>query len=390
MNTIPYSCQEISEDDITAVQHVLRSPYLTQGPEVIVFEEELKNKFQVEHAICCSSGTAALHLAYSGLGINEKSIGFVPAVTFSATANAFRYQGADVVFCDINPETGIIDLNSLESQLGKFRNLSEGTCAITPVSLAGKVAPLIEARKLADSFGCSLIEDASHSAGAFGESKGNINTTSISSPCLNASCVSFHPVKHICAGEGGVVLTNCKKIAEKATQLRSHGIIRPFPNEHPTSWYYEQIDLGWNYRLSEIHAALGRSQLKQLDAGLSARKHIALRYHNSFSESPFRETFTTPNLEDGHAWHLYVIRFLQKGIRDRAHRYLKSKGVMTQIHYIPLYRHPYYQKIAGDLSLPGAEKYFQSCLSIPMFPSLSEEQQNRVIDSLESFIKNET
>lgn len=390
MNTIPYSCQDISEGDITAVQHVLKSPYLTQGPEVNFFEDELKDRFQVEHAICCSSGTAALHLAYSSIGINEKSIGFVPAVTFSATANAFRYQGGDVVFCDIHPETGIIDLNSLEAQLAKYRNLSEGTCAITPVSLAGKVAPLIEARKLADSFGCSLIEDASHSAGAHEGYGTSIDTTSISSPCLDASCMSFHPVKHICAGEGGVILTNCKKIAEKATQLRSHGIIRPFPNEHPTPWHYEQIDLGWNYRLSDIHAALGRSQLKKLDARLRARKHIALRYNNSFLESPFREIFSAPNLEDGHAWHLYVIRFLQKGVRDRAHKYLKSKGVMTQVHYIPLYKHPYYQKIAGDLSLPGAEKYYQSCLSIPMFPSLSEEQQSKVIDSLESFIKSET
>ena len=389
METIPYSRQEITEDDINSVGRVLHSPYLTQGPEVKIFEEELACRFKVNHAVCCSSGTAALHLACATLGINDQSVGFVPAVTFAATANAFRYLGAQVVFCDIIPETGIIDLNSLREQLIKFRSMSKGICAITPVSLAGKVAPLAEAKKLANSFECRLIEDASHSAGAY-KKNGDSFSTSISSPHLDAACLSFHPVKHICAGEGGVILTNDEKISHKATQLRSHGITRPFSSDHPTPWYYEQNELGWNYRLSDIHAALGRSQLKRLDIGLKARKKLAAYYNQRFSESPFCETFSVSPIEDGHAWHLYVIRFIAEGVRDRAHKYLKSRGVMTQVHYTPLYKHPYYEKITGGLSLPGAEKYFQSCLSIPMFPSLTKEQQNRVVDYLESFIKSET
>jgi dTDP-4-amino-4,6-dideoxygalactose transaminase len=389
MDVIPYSSQEITEGDINAVTNVLRSKYLTQGPEVEIFENELKQRFGVNYAVCCSSGTAAIHLSYAAMGVDNQSIGFVPAVTFSATSNAFRYLGAQVVFCDIIPETGIIDLNSLREQLMKFRSMRRGVSAITPVSLAGKVAPLAEAKQLANSFECRLIEDASHSAGAY-KKNGDSLTTSISSPVLDAACLSFHPVKHICAGEGGVVLTNDEKISHKAMKLRSHGITRPFSSDHPTPWYYEQNELGWNYRLSDIHAALGRSQLKRLDIGLKARRKLAAYYNQRFAESPFCETFSVPPIEDGHAWHLYIIRFIAEGVRDRAHKYLKSRGVMTQVHYTPLYKHPYYQKITGGLSLPGAEKYFQSCLSIPMFPSLTEEQQKRIIECLESFIKSET
>jgi dTDP-4-amino-4,6-dideoxygalactose transaminase len=388
MDAIPYSSQEITEGDINAVTNVLRSKYLTQGPEVQIFENELKQRFGVSYAVCCSSGTAAIHLSYAAMGVDNQSIGFVPAVTFSATANAFRYQGAKVAFCDINPETGIIDLNSLEEQLVKFRAKSKSRCVISPVSFAGKVAPLLEAKKLANSYNCLLFEDASHSAGAY-ENHGDPSTSSISSPHLDAACLSFHPVKHICAGEGGAVLTNNAKISCRATQLRTHGITRPFSNDHPTPWYYEQNDLGWNYRMSDIHAALGRSQLNRLDGSLESRKKLASNYNNAFSESPFSETFSVPKLEDGHSWHLYVIRFIKEGIRDKAHKYLMSKGVMTQIHYTPLYKHPYYRRITGDLSLPGAEKYFQSCLSIPMYPSLTAGQQNRVIDAMESFIKSE-
>ena len=387
MDTIPYSRQQITEDDITAVHNVLRSSYLTQGPEVELFEQKLQNRFKVNHAICCSSGTAALHLAYAGLGLNDQSYGFVPAVTFSATANAYRYLGAKVIFCDINPDTGIIDLNSLEEQLVKFRKKCKNLSAITPVSLAGKVAPINEIGKLADRFECKLVEDASHSAGAFKCENFDHNESSLSCSKLDAACMSFHPVKHICAGEGGVVLTNNKKTAEKVNHLRSHGITRPFNDDHDSPWYYEQSSLGWNYRLSDIHAALGRSQLNRLDEGLTKRRKIALNYTNIFSKSPFCDVFKIPSFENGHAWHLYVISFIEKGVRDRAYKYLKAKGVMTQIHYIPLYKHPYYQKITGSLHLPGAERYFQSCLSIPMFPSLSEEQQNHVIDSLSSFIK---
>ncbi len=388
MEIIPYSRQEVTEDDINSVDRVLRSQFLTQGPEVNAFEDELCRKFKVDHAVCCSSGTASLHLAYTSLNINDRSIGFVPAVTFAATANAFRYLGAQVIFCDVVPESGIIDLNSLEEQLIKFRGKSKGECLITPVSLAGKVAPLTATNSVARSFECRLVEDASHSPGAFSKD-GDPSFESISSDHLDAACLSFHPVKHICAGEGGVVLTNNDEVKKKAMLLRSHGINRPFTSDHPTPWHYEQNDLGWNYRMSDLHAALGRSQLKRLDESLESRKKLASNYNNAFSESHFSETFSVPKLEDGHSWHLYVIRFLKEGIRDKAHKYLKSKGVMTQIHYTPLYKHPYYQRITGNLSLPGAEKYFQSCLSIPMYPSLTAGQQNRVIDEMESFIKSE-
>ena len=282
MDLIPYSRQEISEQDIAEVGRVLRSSFLTQGPEVELFERALIDRFQVNFAICCSSGTAALHLAYAALGVKQESFGFVPAVTFSATANAFRYLGAQVIFCDIDPETGIIDLNSLEKQLVKFRKKSDAICAISPVSFAGKVAPLEECRKLADTFGCSLVEDASHSAGAYGIESHGHDDKSITSKSLDASCMSFHPVKHICAGEGGVVLTNNEDIAWKANRLRTHGIVRPHGDDHPTPWLYEQSELGWNYRLSDLHSVLGRSQLSRLDKSIAKRKKIALNYTSIF------------------------------------------------------------------------------------------------------------
>ena len=389
MDLIPYSRQEISEQDITEVGRVLQSSFLTQGPEVELFERALTDRFQVDFAICCSSGTAALHLAYAAIGVKQESFGFVPAVTFSATANAFRYLRAQVIFCDIDPETGIIDLNSLEKQLVKFRKKSDAICAISPVSFAGKVAPLEECRKLADTFGCSLVEDASHSAGAYGIGSHDHDDKSITSKSLDASCMSFHPVKHICAGEGGAVLTNNEDIARKANRLRTHGIVRPHGDDHPTPWLYEQSELGWNYRLSDLHSVLGRSQLSRLDESIAKRKKLALNYTSIFSQEPFRNTFSIPEFENGHAWHLYIIRFIAKGMRDRAYKFLRSRGVMSQIHYIPLYKHPYYQHITGGLTLPGAEKYFDSCLSIPIFPSMREDQQDRVIDSLKLFIESE-
>jgi dTDP-4-amino-4,6-dideoxygalactose transaminase len=390
MDPIPYSRQEISELDIAAVGRVLQSSFLTQGPEVELFEHALKDKFQVNFAVCCSSGTAALHLAYAAIGINEQSIGFVPAVTFSATANAFRYLGAQVIFCDIDPETGIIDLNSLEEQLVKFRKKSDAICAISPVSFAGKVAPLEECRKLADAFGCSLVEDASHSAGAYNCESHDLLGKSITSKSLDAACMSFHPVKHICAGEGGAVLTNQEDIARKANLLRAHGIVRPHGDDHPTPWLYEQSELGWNYRLSDLHSALGRSQLSRLDESIAKRKKLAFNYTSIFSQEPFRNTFSIPEFEIGHAWHLYIIRFFAKGMRNLAYKFLKSRGVMSQIHYIPLYKHPYYQNITGGLTLPGTEKYFDSCLSIPIFPSMNDDQQNYIIECMKAFIHSET
>lgn len=385
MDLIPYSCQSISEDDVESVAQVLRSSYLTQGPELELFERALTTQFNLGHAVCCSSGTAALHLAYAAAGISANSMGFVPAVTFSATANAFRYLGARVIFCDIDPKTGLIDPASLGECLDTFRPDTRAVHAIAPVSFAGKVAPLAACRELAKLHRCKVIEDASHSPGAFRRNGAKDDEASISSPHCDASCLSFHPVKHICAGEGGALLTNDSAIADKAKKLRSHGITRPFSKNDAMPWYYQQDELGWNYRMTDLQAALGRSQLQKIEHSLLRRREIARKYHQAFSKEPFISHFHVPEPDEGHAWHLYIIRFINQGARDLAYKFLKERGVGSQVHYIPLYRHPYYKNLIGEIHLPGAEAYFQSCLSIPMFPQLSEKQLGLVIEALYEF-----
>ena len=382
MSQIPYSKQNLTEEDLNSVLEVLQSNFITQGPQIGLFEAALAQRFKVEQAVACSSGTAALHLSYASLGVTEESIGIVPAVTFSATANAFRYLGAKVIFCDVNPTDGIIDLNSLSQILEDLpKEQLQKPNFVSPVSFAGKVAPLRECSDLCEPFGIKLVEDASHSPGGWNE-----DGTSGACQWTQSACLSFHPVKHICAGEGGAVLTNSSPIADRCRSLRSHGIIRPFDEDHPTPWQYEQVDLGWNYRMTDLQASLGKSQLSQLDQSLKARKSIAKRYDDLFSLAPFSDHIERPTLSDGHAWHLYIIRFKEKGLRDKAHKFLKKSGILTQIHYIPLYRHPYFEKLVGKLSLAGAEKYFAGCLSIPLFPTLEESEQDQVVSELASFL----
>jgi len=387
MDVIPYSRQSINEEDISLLTKTMTSDFLTQGPRIPEFERALEGYFGVQHAIVCSSGTAALHLAYASAGINSNSVGIVPAITFAATANALRYQGADVRFCDVDPATGLISIESLEECLSQVsEEQKEKNNLITPVSFAGAVAPLAKCAKLASQHNFILIEDASHSPGASTRDAEGEKISSANGQYALASTLSFHPVKHICAGEGGAVLTNDQKLAEKAGQLRSHGINRPFNENDEMPWYYEQENLGWNYRLTDLQATLGLSQLSRLDHFLTKRRHLAQRYEDLLKESPFKEHIDRPHYEDGHAWHLYVIRFKDKDLRNLAYKFFKSKNILTQVHYIPVYKHPYYQKQLEGFQLPGAEKFFQSCLSIPMYADLNEAEQDRVLETLRLFL----
>ena len=379
---IPYSKQSVSKDDIDAVNQVLRSNFLTQGPKIEEFEFALAEYFGSDSAICCSSGSSALHLAYAGLGAESSSIAIVPAVTFSATANAFKYLGSKVIFCDIDSETGILSLEHLEEILSELNHLTDNQRGfITPVSFAGMVAPLQRCREISKKYGFHLIEDASHSFGATNEKADRSGDCKL----VDASCLSFHPVKHICCGEGGAILTNSSELNSIAKRMRSHGIHRPHGDDHATPWYYEQVELGWNYRMTDMQAALGISQLKRVDQMISMRRKIALKYDDVFQETEFQESFSRPTYEVGHSWHLYIIRFHKKGIRDEAHKFLKNRGIRTQVHYVPLYKHPYYEKENGKIQLPGAEQYFEGCLSIPIFPDLKEEEQERIITELRNF-----
>jgi len=388
MGLIPYSKQSISEEDISAIEQVMRSDFLTQGPKTADFENALASFFGVEHAVVCSNGTAALHLAYAALGIGPGSMGIVPAITFSATANALKYQDAEIIFCDVEPETGLIDIHSLERCLNEVSDeQKEQANLIAPVSFAGSVAPLEECRGLADEHGFSMIEDASHSPGAWKKGSSGKTIRSACGDWVDASSLSFHPVKHICCGEGGAILTNCERLASSARKLRSHGIHRPHDDSHPMPWLYEQDELGWNYRLTDLQSALGISQLNKLEESLAKRRKLASRYHQILQEKPFSEHFDLPLLDEGNAWHLFVIRFKEPGERDHAHKFLKNLKIMTQVHYVPLHRHPYFKKQVGELRLPGAEKFFEGCLSIPLYPQLSEDEQDRVMESLALFIR---
>ena len=270
--------------------------------------------------------------------------------------------------------------NSLEKKLG-----INFTCYTAAIESKVPSQDLVYSREISKKYGFHLIEDASHSFGARNDQADRSGDCRL----VDASCVSFHPVKHICCGEGGAIMTNSGELNRIAKRMRSHGIRRPHDDDHSLPWYYEQVELGWNYRMTDIQAALGISQLKRVDQLISMRRKIALRYDDVFQETEFQESFSRPIYEVGHSWHLYIIRFHKKGIRDEAHKFLKERGILTQVHYVPLYKHPYYEKENGKIQLPGAEQYFEGCLSIPIFPDLKEEEQEKIITELRNFIQKE-
>lgn len=382
---IPYSKQNITKEDEDVLRKALFHPFLTQGPKIGEFEKSLSQKHKCADAVACSSGSAALHLAYAGCGIDEDGIGIVPAITFASTANGFKHLGARVLFCDVDPTTGIIDLNSLETTLKKANSERvSGQGVIAPVSFAGQVAPLRQCYELAKEFDFKIVEDASHSPLAIGQDADE-GVRSCSCEWTDYATLSFHPVKHLCSGEGGAVLCKTKDHAVQPRKLRSHGIIRDVDPEGNQPWKYYQTDLGWNYRLTDLQAALGLSQLKRLEREIEKRKGLASIYNQELKAEPFSDIFELPSFHSGHVWHLYVLRFKRSEWRDNAYHFLKKKGILTQVHYIPVYHHPYFGGLSGNEKLPGAEQFFSSCLSIPLFPTMTGTDQNQVIDNLQEY-----
>jgi len=379
-SVIPYSCQTIDDSDIESVINVLKSNFLTQGPACAQFEEALKTVTGAEHAIAVSNGTAALHLACLAMGADSNFVGITSPITFAASANCLLYAGSEVVFCDVDPINGLMALTSLADPVARI----DSRGAITPVNINGKCCELPEINKIALEKGWQVLEDAAHSlGGSYADTTGK-RYQSGSCSHSTASILSFHPVKHICTGEGGAVLTNDKSVAEHIRLLRSHGIHRPGLPEQP-AWFYEQIELGWNYRLTEMQAALGVSQLKRLPQFITRRRQIAQRYYEELNKAPFDHVFSLPVDDPGHVYHLFAIQCKASTVRDDLHRFLKEKNIMTQIHYIPVYKHPYYERRFGKIRLPGAEAYFKGCLSIPIYPKMTEADQDRVIAALTTF-----
>ncbi|SEW03545.1 UDP-4-amino-4,6-dideoxy-N-acetyl-beta-L-altrosamine transaminase [Chitinophaga arvensicola] len=400
MNVIPYGRQDITQEDIDAVVSVLKSDYLTQGPNIKEFEDAFASYIGAKYAVAVSNGTAALHLAAMAVDVQPGDKVITTPITFAASANCIKYCGGDVVFADIDPDTFLLDIDKVRVLL---ETSPKGTYkGIVPVDFAGYPANMEAFRKLADEYNLWIIEDACHAPGAwFTDTKG------VKQNCGNGvysdlAIYSFHPVKHIAAGEGGMITTNNEELYKKLLALRTHGITKT-PTEfiNPLSvaagvtgleegtfpgWYMEMQSLGYNYRLTDFQAALGLSQLKRADAGLKRRLEIAKTYDEAFIDNS-KIKVQGLQLEAGdfeHAYHLYIIK-----VADRLglYNYLRTKNIFAQVHYFPTHLMPYYQQFGwkqGDF--PMAEAYYSECLSLPMYPTLDHAQQQFVIDQINEFL----
>ncbi len=376
MKAIPYGRQNITQEDLDAVCTVLQSDYLTQGPAIAEFEQAFAKYIGAQYAVAISNGTAALHLCAMALDVNEQSRVLTTPITFSASANCVRYCGGEVDFVDIDPNTALMDLDKLEAKLAsKPKGYYQG---IIPVDFAGLPVNLERARQIADQYGLWIIEDACHApGGAFTDSKGQAQRCG-NGQFADLAIFSFHPVKHIASGEGGMITTNNKALYDKLIMLRTHGITKD-PNlmhENHGGWYMEMQTLGYNYRLTDFQAALGTSQLKRADEGMARRHAIAKRYDEAFAQHGIKTLQVGTN--QFHAYHLYIILHPE---RKALYDYLRTKNIFAQVHYIPVHTMPYYQGLGfkkGDF--PMAEAYYDQCLSLPMYPTLTDEEQAYVID----------
>ncbi len=381
MKKIPYGRQNITDEDIEAVVNVLKSDFLTQGPSIKLFEDAFAKYVGAKYAIAVSNGTAALHLCTLALGVKPGDKVITTPITFVASANCVRYCGGEVIFADINPDTYLLDINKVRKLLEN--DVKKEIKGIIPVNFAGRVVNLEAFKSLADEFDCWIIEDACHSPGGYLISNADKKILSGSGKCSDLSIFSFHPVKHIAAGEGGMITTNDELLYRKILNLRTHGIQQDSNKkiENHGVWYYEMQELGYNYRLTDFQAALGISQLNRADFGLERRIDIAKKYENAFRNSSYIKNQS--GVVDGHAYHLYVIEVDR---RSELVNYLREKNIFVQIHYIPAHTMPYYQQFGwknGDL--PFAEKYYSRCLSLPMYPTLTNEEQEFVIDQIRNF-----
>ena len=381
---IPYGHQYISDDDIRAVVETLKSDYLTQGPKIREFEEKFASYVGAKYAVAVTNATAGLHLSAKVLGVKEGSKVIVPPITFASSANCIRFCGGDVEFCDIDPDSFLIDLEALRKML---EVAPKGTYSgIVPVDFAGYPVNMEELRRIADEYGLWIIEDACHAPGGyFTDSKGERQLCG-NGRYSDLSVFSFHPVKHIATGEGGMVMTNDEKLYRALCLYRSHGITKdPSVMEKcDGGWYYEMVDLGFNYRITDFQAALGISQLERADAGLARRREIARRYDEAFAGTPVITPLVAPGY--GHAYHLYVIRVEdRKGLYD----YLRENRIFAQVHYVPLNTMPYYRSHGSRAEdCPVASDYYGHCLSLPMFPTLTDEEQEYVIGKVKEYVLN--
>ena len=384
---IPYGHQDINQTDIDAVVDVLSSEFLTQGSAVPAFEQNIANYCSVQHAIAVNSATSALHIACVALGVTSGDIVWTTPITFVASANCALYCGANVDFVDIDPLTYNISVDCLAKKLEQAQIKGNLPKVVIPVHFAGQPCDMSEIFALSKQYNFKIIEDASHAIG------GRYNNEPIGSCKFSEITVfSFHPVKIITTGEGGMALTNDADIANKMRLLRSHGITKAsaeMTEEPDGPWYYQQIELGFNYRMTDLQAALGLSQMERLDEFVRKRHSFAKVYNEQLTSL----SLTIPYQESNNysSFHLYVIRLDLSSIHKTPRRIfddLRAENIGVNLHYIPVYRQPYFQQMGFKVGYcPQAEKYYTEAISLPLYPTMSEEQQGKVIKSLKKVIQ---
>jgi UDP-4-amino-4,6-dideoxy-N-acetyl-beta-L-altrosamine transaminase len=380
---IPYGRQDISDDDIKAVIDVLKSEFLTQGPAVPAFEKAVATYCGAKYAYAVNSATSALHIACMALNVGKGDIVWTSPITFVASANCALYCGAEVDFVDIDAKTYIMSVAALEEKLVKAEQAGRLPKVVIPVHLAGQSCEMEAIHKLSQNYGFKIIEDASHAIGGKYKNK-SIGGCQYS----DITVFSFHPVKIITTGEGGMCLTQDPELAAKLNRVRSHGIVRhPIEMTHAPDgpWYYQQIELGYNYRMTDIQAALGLSQMKRLDEFVSKRHEIAQRYDEEFRDNSIITPFQHPDTFS--AFHLYIVRVNTtfNGVNHlQIFEKLRTAGILVNLHYIPVYSHPYYQNMGlyNKNHFPEAELYYSQAISLPMQTLLTDQEQAFVINQI--------
>lgn len=380
---IYYGHQHITEKDIQAVERVLHSDWLTQGPAIEAFEKKVANYCGAKYAVAVTNATSALHIACKAADLGEGDVLWTSPITFTASANCGRYCGADVDFVDIDDKTYNMSVAELRH---KLEIAVKKPKIVIPVHLAGQSCDMEAIKALADEYGFKIIEDASHATGA------DYKNTKVGSCCYSDMTVfSFHPVKIVTTGEGGIVLTNNKELYEKLKLYRSHGITRDsdlMTQEADGPWYYQQIELGFNYRMTDMQAALGCSQMDSLDEFVARRRYLVKRYNEKLKNLPLRTPYqdeaTNPS------WHIYIIRvdFTKvKLSKKEIFARMRDRGIVLNLHYIPVHTQPYYQKLGfqkGDF--PVSEKYYEEAITLPLYYDLTDEQQDEVIEALKEVL----
>jgi len=378
---IPYGKQDISQDDIDAVVKVLQSDWLTQGPKVPDFEQALANYCLAKHAVAVNSATSALHIACLALNVGKGDSVWTTPISFVASANCALYCGAKIDFVDINIATGNISIESLAKKLTDARKQNKLPKVVIPVHLAGQSCDMQAIKALAIEYNFKIIEDASHAVG------GNYQNSKVGS-CQYADITvfSFHPVKIITSAEGGMALTNNTEIANKLSLYRSHGIVstqEQMTEESHGPWFYQQIELGFNYRMTDIQAALGLSQLQQIDKFVEKRNILASKYDTAFKNTKI--TTLSPNDNTLSAYHLYIILLPEtdRVFRKNVVSALRDKNIFAHVHYIPIYLQPYYKNLGfNSNSFPCSEEYYSRAISLPLFPQLTDNDQSYIIETL--------